>query len=80
MPCLHELQNSKLKLGIISNSDPRTIKVVESLGIVPEYVPPEQYVWSLYVPYTIPSDQRLYPAQHHNFLGCRQGKTFEGDL
>lgn len=42
MPCLKELQNSSLKLGIISNSDPRTIKVVESLGIVPEYIMSEQ--------------------------------------
>jgi FMN phosphatase YigB (HAD superfamily) len=42
LPCLQDLQQSNLKLGIISNSDPGTMKVVESLGIVPEYVSPEQ--------------------------------------
>lgn len=42
LPCLQELRQGNLKLGIISNSDPRTMKVMESLGIVPDYVSPEK--------------------------------------
>lgn len=42
LPCLKELQKTNLKLGIISNSDPRTMKVMESLGIVPAYISPDQ--------------------------------------
>lgn len=46
MPCLQELQHTNLKLGIISNSDPRTMKVMESLGIVPEYISPDSITTS----------------------------------
>lgn len=49
LPCLQELQNTDLKMGIISNSDPRTMKVLESLGIVPEYISPEKLVASCLV-------------------------------
>lgn len=38
-PTLRILKERGIKLGVLSNSDPRTIKVIESLGIVPDLIP-----------------------------------------
>lgn len=46
MECLERLNEGNITLGIISNSDPRTIKVVENLDIVPRLIPREKWVFS----------------------------------
>ena len=39
LPCLETLKTRKdIKLGVVSNSDPRTMQVLDSLGIVPTYI------------------------------------------
>ena len=45
LSCLAELKGRGIKLGVLSNSDPRTIKVIESLGVVPDFVPLDKYVY-----------------------------------
>ena len=42
LPCLEQLTDRGFKLGVLSNSDPRTIKVIESLGIVPDLIAHEK--------------------------------------
>lgn len=42
IPCLQALKDKNMAMGIISNSDPRTIKVIESLGIVPHFISPNE--------------------------------------
>ena len=42
LPCLQMLKGAHVKLGILTNSDPRAALVVESLGITPTYVPNQQ--------------------------------------
>lgn len=39
LPCLDALKtHTDVKLGVVSNSDPRTMQVLNSLGIVPTYI------------------------------------------
>lgn len=76
LPALQHLKNGGFKLGILSNSDPRTIKVIESLGIVPDYIPDDKCG----APFCHRQCNELTHLQHNALVACGQIEAKQGDL